>query len=276
MLAEDNNAEGSTNRVSLRLTCGSCQFFNSGIKRFEQPCSMLGQEEFSAACREYVPDMRPLMNVKTMDIEALASILGRMSQRQIELMAYVLRNAKDIKKTKLEFGQTVVFSIDGQDYIENYFSAVVIGASRDGRTVYLSSDLNELNQAQCMLTMMRSSVLSLEEFHDKHRKLITRGRLRAPSNQYSQRKNILQLLRLSETERKDYMERLKTKPDTYQPPNIDVVPQHWLDKRMLDNSLRKRNRDPEKDNGKTPEGRAATKPAKKVFKIARYEDQETA
>lgn len=269
--------EGSSNRVSLGLKCGTCVFFNSGLKRFEQPCHLLGQESFSAACPEYSPDMRPIMQVKTMDIEALAAITSRMSQQQLQIMAYVFRNMDFIRKSGLAFGQPVVFSIDGQDYLENYFSAVVVGASKDGRTIYLTSSLEGLNKGQCMLTMMRSSLKTLDEFAEHHGKLLGKGRLRAPSNPWSERKTILQMLRMPKGEAKAYMESMQTRDHTYQPLNIDVVPQHWLDSRMLENSIKKKGRDPEKVSDKTPEGRTPKgKPGRKVIKINRYQDTQGA
>lgn len=271
-MIKNEATEGSANRVSLGLKCGDCVFLNSGMKRFEQPCGMLGQEPFSHACPEFSPDMRPLMKVATMDIHALAEITGRMSQNQLRLMAYVFRNMDFIRKTGLTFGQPVLFSLDGKDYLENYFRGVIVGASKDGRTVYITSDLEQLNKSQCMLTLMRSEIKTVEEFRTHHAFLVKKNRLRSPvPNKYSERKTLLQLLKLTTGEYQLYLQTLTVKPDSYVPPTIDAVPTHWLDSRMLDNSIKRKTRAPERDDTSTPEGRQA-KPAAKTFKIVRYED----
>jgi hypothetical protein len=125
-----------------------------------------------------------------------------------------------------------------------------------------------------MLSLTRPEVRTLEQF-EKHRSLlIKKNRLRAPlPNPYSQRRTILQLLRMDKDQYALYAETLSHRPADYTPPSIDAVPAQWLDSRQLDVSLKKQKRAPEQDNTATPEGReAGAKPAKKVFKINRYGD----
>lgn len=264
---QKKDAEDSNNRVSLGLRCGECIHFNKGPRRFEKLCIELGQEAFSHACPEFTPDLCKLASVPIMDMRTLADMTATLNQPQLRLLAFTFRNMDFIRKAGFVFGQTVVFSIDGKDFLENYFSGVVIGASKDGSTVYVTSDLETMNKGNCMLTLTRNSVKTLEQY-EKHRDvLIKKKRIRAPvPNAYSSRRTILQLLKMTKGQYQLYLETITHQPKEYQPPSLDAVPAEWLDSRQLDAVERKKSRKPEKDNTATPEKRKAGDP----YTIQRY------
>lgn len=264
---QKKDAEDTNNRVSLGLRCSECQHFNKGPRRFEKLCVELGQEPFSQACPEFTPDMSKLAAVSVMDMRLLAKISKRLNQPSMRLLAYTFRNIDFIKKTGLEFGQTVVFSIDGKDYLENYFSGVVFGASKDGSVVYITSNLEKLNKTNCMLTLARKSVKTLEQFVKHREVLVRKQQIRAPvPNEYSTRRSILQLLKMTKGQYQLYLETITHQPKEYTPPTLDAVPSEWLDSRQLDAAERKKSRKPEKDNASTPETRKQGDP----YVIQRY------
>lgn len=231
--------DGSTNRVSLGLKCGECVHL-SGTPVFEKVCSQLGKTSFADACKEFTPDLAQMTFVKKGDIKAFSEIANRMSQKQLRLMSFVCRNADLIKKAGYSLGETVVFSLGG-DYLECYVRGEIIGADRRGQQVYVVSDFESLNINSALMTLMKSSIMSMPEFIKKRKELILEGRIAEPKNPKASRKRTtLQCLRMSADERAVYRERLATKPDSYEPPSIDTVPAAWLDSRMLDIPVAKR------------------------------------
>jgi hypothetical protein len=264
---QKRDSEDTNNRVSLGLRCGECIHFQAGPRKFEKLCVELGQEAFSHACPEFTPAMNKLAAAPLMDMRALADITAKLNQPQLRLLAYTFRNMDFIRKAGLTFGQTVVFSIDGKDYLENYFSGIVVGASKDGQTVYVTSDLESLNKANCMLTLSINSIKTLEKYAKHRDVLIKKKRVRAPvPNTYSERRTILQLLKMTKGEYALYLETITHVPKEYQPPSLDAVPADWLDSRQLDAVERKKSRKPERDNAATPNDRKAGDP----YVVSRY------
>ena len=224
----------TTNRVSLGLKCGDCIHLERGPQRFEKLCSQLGQQPFSEACPEFTPDLMKVSLLKRVDLDDLAALSQRLSQSQTRLFAYAFRNADLVKKAGFEFLSEVVFSTGG-DYLECYVRGRILAADRSGNLCYIYSDFEGLNGQEgnlAMLTLMRSSVMSMEQFKEHRKKLISKGRIEEPKREGSKR-TTLQCLRMTPDERALYRKTLQTKPDEYVPPSIDTVPQSWLDNRVL-------------------------------------------
>ncbi len=233
------------------MKCSECLHHSKGPRRFERLCSQLGVEPFAPACPEFTPDMTVLASVSMDGMRALAQMANSLTQAQTRLLAFTFRNIDYIKKTGFQFGQTLVFSIDGKDYLENFFRGIAIGATRDGSVVYMASSLDGLNGEQCFLSLMKREVYTLDEFKKHRQKLIDKGLIRAPlPSKFSSRKTILQMLRMSPEEVSILKRQIKNKPETYDPPSIDTVPNKWLDARQS-GTLKKR-KAPEKFKVKRP------------------------
>lgn len=224
--------DSKTSRVSLALKCGDCIHLD-GVPAFEKKvCSALGREKYSEACPAFTPQMTKVSLVRKQDLSALASIAARLSQQQTRLFAYIFRNIDFVKKAGLEFGQEVAFSIGGY-YLECFVRGFVIGASRDGQHVYLSSDFEGLNNESALVTMPRDSLYDHSEFVRVRKDLIKEGRINEPQPTTGSRKRtVLQVLRMTPEERSAYRALLSTKPIEYTPPTLDAVPASWLDSRV--------------------------------------------
>ena len=260
----------SSNRVSLGLKCSECLHFSRGPRRFERLCAQLGVEPFTPACPEFCPDQTYLAKVGAASIQALAKIAAELSQPQLRLLAYTFRNADLIKKAGFAFGQQVVFSINGHDYLDCYFRGYVVGASKNGQTVYLSSDMEGLNENNAMLSLPRTSVMQLEAFKEKRKKMVQANRLAVPVSKWRtlKRRSVLELLRLSPEQASILKKQLEDKPLQYEPPSIDSVPVEWLDQRQA-GTLKQRKPKPEKYNVKPPSDKLAEK--KSHYEVNRYQ-----
>lgn len=260
----------NSNRVSLELKCSECLHFARGPKRFERLCSQLGVEPFAPACAEYCPDMSFLAKVDKKHIQYLAEIASMLSQPQLRLMAYVFRNADFIKKAGFVYGQEIVFSINGHDYLDCYFRGLVIGASKNGRTLYLSSSLENLNPENAFLSLPKTSVMTMQKFKEFRKKLIEKDRLAVPIFKWSmlKRRSILELLRLSPEQISILKKQLVEKPMQYEVPSMDSAMPEWLDNRQA-GTIRRRKPKPATFTVKKPSEKYAEQGS--TFEIDRYQ-----
>lgn len=255
------------NRVALGLKCSECLHFSKGPRKFEKLCAQLGQEPFSDACPEFTPDMTVLAAVSLDSMRTLARIASALTQAQTRLLAFTFRNLDYVKKTGFAFGDSVAFSLDGKDYLENYFRGIVIGASKNGSLIYLASSLERMNSENCFLSLFTKSVFSMEDFA-KHRKLlIKKNRITLPEKANSSKKSPLHYLRLTPDQLAAQRKLLDAAPDTYEPPSIDKAP-----KKMLDEANKGANTRRKSDRRKTPEKFEIDAPAAVDFHVNRYGD----
>jgi hypothetical protein len=252
------------NRVSLGMKCEDCIHYSKGPRKYERLCSSLGVEPFAPACPEFTPDLLQLAEADIQSLVTIAELASTLTQRQVRLLAFTFRNIDYIKKSKFEFGQTVVFSLDGKAYLENYFRGTVFGASKDGKLLYITSKLEDMNTKNCMLSLLTSDVLSMDQYYALREKLIKKGKLRAPAKKYS----AMWLLKLSPEEIKKFYASLEKEPDKYEPPTLDTVPVQWLDSRQA--GTLKRRKKPEKYQVKEPSTNKATDKSTDKFSVNRY------
>lgn len=252
--------DAKPNRVSLGMKCGECLHFTKGPRKFEKLCSQIGQEPFSDACPEFTPDMTVLAKVSLESMKSLAHFAAQMSQPQIRLMAFTFRTLDYIKKTGLEFGETVYFSLDGHDYLAHYFRGIVFGASKDGKFLYIASSLEHLNRSNGLISLYTSSVFREKEFKQHRKQLIASNHIRMPNKQGSSKRDILSTLSMTAEQLAALRITLESKPVEYEPPSIDSAPKKLLDESGKGLSKRKK---AEKYAVKTPSD---------VFVVNRYED----
>lgn len=268
-------AHSTNSRVSLGLKCGQCIHL-TGVPTFERPCIQLGKTTFADACPSFTPDMVQISVVKKNHMAALANITLGMSRPQLGIFAYVFRNIDHIKKARCQFGEQVVFSLGG-DFLECYVRGFIIGADRTGSQVYISSDFEGMNVESAMLTLLRTSIMTMAEFAKHRKSLIANDRLTEPKfDKGSRKRTTLQRLKMTADERSIYRELLKTKPDEYVPPSLDTVPARWLDERTVESLVDSRTqkggkRDTINSSGTNSSGKAS----KEGFKIQRYADKKS-
>ncbi len=246
--------------MSLGMKCQDCLHHSTGPKRFERLCSALGVEPFAPACPEFSPNIQTLANSDTKALVKLAGITQTFTKEQLRILAFTFRNLDYIRKAGFEFGQTVVFSINGRQYLENYFRGIVIGATRNGQLCHIASCLENLNPRNCLLSLFSNDVLSLDKFQALRQSLIQRERLREPKGDRT-----LSMLKMSPEQLSIYKASLEKEPNEYSPPTLDTVPQEWLDSRQA--GTLKRRKKPEQYLVKPPQSPI---PEEKEFKISRY------
>lgn len=153
--------------LTLSITCVSCVFFKR-IAVFKAPCSELGTAPAAKTCSRFVPD--PVqMDAPDRLARALAAIAGA---RRPKLAAAAALGAARITKLGFRLGQQVFFRVMGGEYLSNYASAIVVGATHSQLVL---SGVDSFT----MLTNV-SSVLNKEAFERKRLSLVKRGRINDP------------------------------------------------------------------------------------------------
>lgn len=205
-------------RVSLTMRCGECLHL-TGHRKFEKKCSELGHQELSEACAYFTPDVTHLADVSPDLLTLVAKVTKSMTQKQVRLLMFALRQSTFAKKVGFEFGDTVAFPI-GQDYLESYVSGVVVGANRSGDKVYIISSLSGVNRGGATCAIETERVLSLKDFETKRKELIKANQIVAPKVRNS--KTVIEMLRMSPTELDAHRKSLTAKP-LYTPLSIDHI-----------------------------------------------------
>lgn len=199
-----------------------------GVKKTCDKIGILPSGDAPAVC--FRPDVLAIVEVDHSWIEHLRQFHKNTNPRLTQVMAHTLLNTQMLSRLKLEFGQRVAFCI-GSDFLQNYFRGVVLAATPDGEFVYVSSSLSP-GSANTMLTLLRSSLLTKDQWLKKKQQLIKQNRVQEPRTR-SNRPTLFEELEMPRAEWLRYRESLVTKPEDYKPPSLDSVPQHWLDKRRL-------------------------------------------
>jgi hypothetical protein len=228
MLKKQREA-GPPSRVSLNVKCGACLHFNK-TPAFEKPCIQLGVLKQAEACPSFTPDMCRLARLNLDSLRVLRELTKNLKREELNILAYTFRNVDLLKRYGYQFGQTVLFSV-GKDYLSEYFKAYILGISVDGEFVYLTSTYEDLNRGQVFMTLLRDSIMTVDEFKAHRKRLVKAKKLKPPPQQG--RPNTIDLLKMPKAKRAEYFASLEKKPLAYEPPTLDSVPLSWLDKRAL-------------------------------------------
>lgn len=189
----------------LGMKCGDCLHFKK-LPKNGTLCCQEGIREFASAPSScYQPDYTQVST----DIEqfaCLSSMMQGLSNRQAKIVVSILLNAHKSKNKKFPFG-TKVYIRTGQDYINNYLSAFVMGYTNNGQVV-ISGSPEHFSKGKSFIGFVDiSSCMDITEWKKKKAKLQSLGKVNDPSS-YTQ---------------------IKTSIDQYEPeiPTIDNVPEEW-------------------------------------------------
>lgn len=151
----------------LSVCCHDCTFFRRQAV-FKQPCSDLGTAGSSKPCFRFVPDPAQLDEPERV-FRALAAIGGA---KKPTLMASVVEGAKRVKKLGFRVGQRVYFRLAGDDYLNNYAAAAVVGATRDRLVL--------MGEQGFTAFLYPTSVMAKADFESKRNRLVKRDKVNDP------------------------------------------------------------------------------------------------
>lgn len=175
-------------------------------------------------------DVIAVIDTKHSLLQELRDFALETNPRMTQNLAYTILQIDRVAKAKLMFGQRVAFCL-GADVLQNYFRGRVISVTADGEFVYVSSELQK-GSDYTLLTLMRSSVLTFKQWQRKKQQLIRAGAI-TEARTRSDRPTLFEELQMPKSDWRAYRETLMSSPESYKPPSLDSVPQHWIDRRKL-------------------------------------------
>lgn len=155
----------------LQVTCVNCVFYKR-LAVMKSPCAELGTAPAAKTCYRFVPDPVQMDSPDRL-ARALTAIAGA---RRPLLAAAAAAGSRRIAKLGYALGQRVIFRIMGGDYLSNYASAIVVGATRTQLV------LSGIDSFTAMVNI--SSVLDKEGFERKRTSLVRRNRINDPATPF--------------------------------------------------------------------------------------------
>lgn len=192
-------------------------------------CAKMGVLGTASACKLYDEDVLHLAKAQQSTIKIMRLVCRELGDPDLQVLAMAVRNIPYLKKAGYEFGQLVYFAI-GTDYLQNWFRGRVVKVSKDRQFIHICSSLTE-GADNSMITLEAQSVFTAQEFEKKRRSLVKENRIAEPRK--NGRPTLWEELQMPKAQWKAYRESLAAKPADYEPPTLDSVPQHWLDKRTV-------------------------------------------
>ena len=227
-------AKLSEKKVSIKATCGDCFHYKAGpaAPSYSDRCSVLGVQAFAAPCKEFYPNVVAIAKTAPEVLVSLASVMSEFKASQLRTLSILINRGGDwLDRSGRKFGETVYFCT-GQHYLSNYFKAFVVGASRNGEQVFLSSTMNGLQENSVFTTICKSSIVSEDQYKNIKAELIRTNKVIEPRRSL-QRTSTMDVLTMSKSELAKRQKELESRPDSYAPPTLDNVPIGWIDSRRI-------------------------------------------
>ena len=202
-------------RLSLNIKCRDCIHFKRGPAFFEKKCKDLGILPEARACQAFTPDIYKLSRVEADTIFNLGKLVKDFKETHFRILSFIFRNMSLIKRSKLKFGQPVYINLSSPyiDYLDAYYKGYVLGVSKSGDQIFITSSLRKTTD-NVYLSVLPSSILTLAQFKKRRKKLKKFGRVKIPKKYIT-----------ANLEEKPPIYR---KPITDEVPTIDNIPPEWF------------------------------------------------
>lgn len=192
--------------TKLTAKCGECLHYKQHAHLNKQSvCDKLGVKHYTnAPPRCYTPDVSKLVP----DSEALAQIalmFGALTSAQRRLLVFLLSTPR--RKLKMEIGTKVYWRAVGGNYLSNYVSGYVLGATSTGQIIVAGSPEQRTRGAMYMAYFdNQDDLYTHSEFIKVRADLERKGNLVDPKKPLDKKIVI---------------------DDDYTPPTLDSAPREW-------------------------------------------------
>lgn len=192
--------------TKLTAKCGECLHYKQHAHLNKQSvCDKLGVKHYTnAPPRCFTPDVSKLVP----DSEALAQIalmFGALNSNQRRLLVFLLSTPR--RKLKMEIGTKVYWRAVGGNYLSNYVSGYVLGATSTGQIIVAGSPEQRTRGAMYMAYFdNQDDLFTHSEFVKVRAELERKGNLVDPKKPLDKKIII---------------------DDDYTPPTLDSAPKEW-------------------------------------------------
>lgn len=206
-----NKKAKKTNQEVYR--CGDCLHFQRHAHSGKDDlCVNQGVRQFAVAPKCFTPDVSILQG-NTDTFLQLTMLLNAYTPKQRRIMLAVVRDAARVKRAGYTIGTEVFFRLSPGEYLNNYYSAFVMGRTSSGELM-LNGSPDMKTRGDSFMMYMRpeeENDLRTRSAWKKHEQMLRdKGLINDPVH----RRNRIK----------------KTDEDDYQPPSIDSVPESWYSK----------------------------------------------
>jgi hypothetical protein len=218
--------------LTMQYQCKACIHLDKvPLPGAKKSCSKMGILANATMCKEFNPDITDLANsaAGVSPIRMIGRLQEVMTEKQMQLLSWLLRMNYRTKKVGLKLGGKVAFCLSG-DYLNNYFQGYVMSVSKDMQFVTILADLQKNGSASAII-LMRESVYNWKQYQKKRKALVKEGLIMEPRR--GSRPTLYEELHMTKDEFLRGRAKLATRPADYVPPSMDNVPATWLDKRRI-------------------------------------------
>lgn len=211
--------------LELQHRCGECLHF-SGHQHIHKVelCTKLGVRAIAlapAVC--FTPDVTQLVGNSDQFVQLTALLDSYSTKQKRILMGLLIKRPNRIGRYRdLPLGTKVFFHGMGKDYISNYLSGYVVGATSSGELIISGSpDANTRGKSYIAYMTSSDNIMTITEWKLKRAELKAQGKVLDPQSKI--------------------MPSAKSVGD--QPVTIDSAPDTWHDKRTAASKKKNKNRD---------------------------------
>ncbi len=211
--------------AGLRVNCGTCIHHKKLPLYSNKPCIEHGVEEYALAPNCYKTDVLKLVEGTPPEFVAhLGRGLKDLAPETVLALAYTMAtSASLVRKTGLQFGQPVYFSLGG-DYVTHYFKGYVVSCNDDG-TINIASRLNAATE-NTLLRLLGESLLMKSQWRKKLEILVASNRIKLDRTEKERRSWVAEILSYEGTIEID---RSKKVLIDYEPPTLDTAPETLIE-----------------------------------------------
>jgi hypothetical protein len=165
---------------NTKLKCGDCLHFKgTSHPMYGEVCSNRGVKTFATAPNCYTPNVVVFRKAGPDTLRVLSGIISGFTPSQSRVLMGLLKGAGALEKRGLSFMQKV-YHCFGEDYLDNYVSGYVLGLGLEDTILVVGQDYLRNSSTMVVSHLMRSSLITQDEFKSKRKSLIESGKVYQP------------------------------------------------------------------------------------------------
>ena len=174
----DGAKAASESRTQMR--CGDCLHFQgSAHPAIGQKCEDRGVKKFATAPSCFTANVHVFRRTAPDAFNQLASIISGFTASQSRVLMGLLSAQAQLERNGYYFLERIYFKV-GNDYLDNYFSAFVLGIGPEKQILVVGSDYLKNQKGTTVAKLLKESILSEKEFIQVRDRLVAKGLIYEP------------------------------------------------------------------------------------------------
>jgi len=163
-----------------QMKCGDCLHFQNGAHPgIGELCEARGVKKYATAPDCFTPNVHVFRKTSPKAFSLLASIVPAFTASQSRVFIGLLQQQAALERQGLHFLERVYFLV-GNDYLDNYYAAYVLGVGPEKQILLVGSDYLKTQKGVAVAQLAKSSLISAEEFRKIKADLANKGLIYEP------------------------------------------------------------------------------------------------